>query len=78
MMVTFGATAQIKAPNRNRPAHTSRLPLRPRRSASLPPSSAPNAAPGNNNELTTSASVNGVRSRSVFMYSNAPEITPVS
>src|SRR4051794_509312 len=61
MMTTFGAVAQINAPKRNRPAHTSRLPLRPRRSASLPPSSAPNAAPGNNSELTTSASVNGVR-----------------
>ncbi len=59
MMATVGAVAQISAPNRNSPAQTSRLPLRPSRSASLPPSSAPNAAPGNSSELTTSASVNG-------------------
>ena len=78
MIPTLGAIAQISAPTRNRPAQTSRLPFRPRVSASFPPSSAPKAAPGNSSELTTSASVNGVSARSSFMYSSAPEMTPVS
>ena len=74
----FGAVAQPRAPTRNRPAQTSRLPLRPSASASLPPSSAPRAAPGNSSALTTSASWVVVSPRSSFMYSRAPEITPVS
>jgi hypothetical protein len=78
MTVTLGAMAQPNAPNKNRPAHTSRLPLRPRLSASLPPNSAPSAAPGNSNELTTTASVNVVSCKSSCMYSRAPEMTPVS
>ena len=78
MIATFGAIAQPSAPTRNSPAHTSRLRLRPIRSATRPPKSAPKAAPGNNRELTTVASQNGVKLRSSFMYSSAPEITPVS
>ncbi len=78
MIPTLGAIAQMRAPTRNSPAQTSRLPLRPRLSASLPPSSAPKAAPGNSRELTTSASVKGVSMRSSFMYNRAPEMTPVS
>ena len=74
----FGATAQPSAPNRNNPAQTSRLPLRPSTSASFPPSSAPTAAPGNSRALTTRASCVVVSPRSSFMYSRAPEITPVS
>ena len=78
MIWTFGASAQPRAPTRNSPAHTSRLRLRPIRSATRPPNSAPKAAPGNSSELTTVASPNGDQVRSSFMYSSAPEMTPVS
>ena len=78
MTVTFGASAQARAPTRNRPAQTNRLPLRPSTSASRPPSRAPIAAPGNSSELTTIASDVVVSVRSSFMYSRAPEMTPVS
>ena len=67
MIVTFGAIAQPSAPTRNSTPQTSRLPLRPRASAILPPSSAPSAAPGNSSELTTNASLVVVRLRSSFM-----------
>jgi hypothetical protein len=77
MMTTFGASAQPNAPNRKAPPQMKRAPRRPRESASLPPTRAPTAAPGNSSELTTTASLVGVRLRSAFMYSRAPEITPV-
>ncbi len=78
MIWTLGATAQPSAPTRNSPAHTSRVRLRPIRSATRPPNSAPNAAPGNSRQLTTVASPNALSPRSSFMYSRAPEMTPVS
>src|ERR687894_2193222 len=59
MIGTFGATAAIAAPTRKRTAQTKSAPRRPSASASLPPRSAPNAAPGKSSELTTTASVTG-------------------
>jgi len=67
MMVTFGANAQPIAPTRNSTPQTKSEPRRPRESASFPPTRAPTAAPGNSSELTTQASVAGVRLRSSCM-----------
>ena len=56
MSGTVGASAQNRAPKKKMTAQTIRLRLRPRASEIRPPSSAPNAAPGNSSALTTHAS----------------------
>jgi hypothetical protein len=78
MMTTFGAMPQPSAPIKKAAAQTNSAPLRPKASAILPPTRAPTAAPGNSSELTTTASLVGVRLRSSCIYKRAPEITPVS